>query len=1107
MLSHRDQESCLSSLTLGKAISSHSLARLKTLALDRILTLKVRVVRRVFSQNLVDERGVPPGPLERYRKFPISFISYDSKFLKVEIMNIYYVITNERDRIGNFRYRSSGPGGTPRSSTKFCEKTRRTTLTLMINGEKERDKSYSENPVPDKERGKQTPNEFLKQLIGRPVVVKLSSGVDYRGIFANLDGYMNVILEQTEEYMNGELKNKGVRDCRGPRLGYMFVCRVPALSWLHPKNEASITRCSQPCVGIRKHRCEEDETMIAEIRKATTVSTHIHICDCRPAMNAKANMAKGCGYETPRNYENIEFSFGNYIHAMRDSNNKLRALVTQPEIDETKWFSNLAATQWLSYVQSVLNEAVRVASTIENKRSSVVIHCSDGWDRTSQISSLSMILLDPYYRTLQGFEVLIEKEWLSFGHMFRTRTCHGSKTMTGKIARPRFWGFQIVNIFISDNYSPIFLQFIDCVWQIGQLYPHSFEFNNNLLLTIAQHLHSCLFGTFLFDCDKQRKEMEVKTKTVSLWSYINTCKTRFLNPLYKEKKECILPVISMRTIRLWKQYWMAYHPYHNIYVNLRKVHFLTLGPPPLALIQSLFPFLKLNPCSARCEEDETMIAEIRKATTVSTHIHICDCRPAMNAKANMAKGCGYETPRNYENIEFSFGNIENIHAMRDSNNKLRALVTQPEIDETKWFSNLAATQWLSYVQSVLNEAVRVASTIENKRSSVVIHCSDGWDRTSQISSLSMILLDPYYRTLQGFEVLIEKEWLSFGHMFRTRTCHGSKTMTGNVRPQFWGFQIVNIFISDNYSPIFLQFIDCVWQIGQLYPHSFEFNNNLLLTIAQHLHSCLFGTFLFDCDKQRKEMEVKTKTVSLWSYINTCKTRFLNPLYKEKKECILPVISMRTIRLWKQYWMAYHPYHKFEDPTFDRTMELVGLREKIVGESEEARLKNQAANKNNVEKFSISKNKAFPFETGVLVMIEAEVPYISPFRRRQTPFCCSQICQGKISKRSLANSSLWCRRPKQSADRLGSTQIRSVKHGVIICLALFDPPSPRPGLNKTSHRLSVSVGSAAPGSDSVSVTAWCCRPHLRTKWGMAPPYRAVMGQCSDLSSRARIGSML
>ena len=28
---------------------------------------------------------------------------------------------------------------------------------------------------------RQTPNEFLKQIIGRPVVVKLNNGVDYRG--------------------------------------------------------------------------------------------------------------------------------------------------------------------------------------------------------------------------------------------------------------------------------------------------------------------------------------------------------------------------------------------------------------------------------------------------------------------------------------------------------------------------------------------------------------------------------------------------------------------------------------------------------------------------------------------------------------------------------------------------------------------------------------------------------------------------------------------------------------------------------------------------------------------------------------------------------------
>ncbi|XP_055897843.1 U6 snRNA-associated Sm-like protein LSm6 isoform X1 [Biomphalaria glabrata] len=55
---------------------------------------------------------------------------------------------------------------------------------------------------------RQTPSEFLNQIRGRPVVVKLNSGVDYRGVLSCLDGYMNIALEQTEEYVNGQLKNK-----------------------------------------------------------------------------------------------------------------------------------------------------------------------------------------------------------------------------------------------------------------------------------------------------------------------------------------------------------------------------------------------------------------------------------------------------------------------------------------------------------------------------------------------------------------------------------------------------------------------------------------------------------------------------------------------------------------------------------------------------------------------------------------------------------------------------------------------------------------------------------------------------------------------------------
>mmetsp|Transcript_24816 Transcript_24816/g.36600 ORF Transcript_24816/g.36600 Transcript_24816/m.36600 type:complete len:89 (-) Transcript_24816:129-395(-) len=53
---------------------------------------------------------------------------------------------------------------------------------------------------------KRSPNDFLKQVLGRPVVVKLNSGVEYRGILACLDGFMNIAMEQTEEYEDGHLK-------------------------------------------------------------------------------------------------------------------------------------------------------------------------------------------------------------------------------------------------------------------------------------------------------------------------------------------------------------------------------------------------------------------------------------------------------------------------------------------------------------------------------------------------------------------------------------------------------------------------------------------------------------------------------------------------------------------------------------------------------------------------------------------------------------------------------------------------------------------------------------------------------------------------------------
>ncbi|ANQ09486.1 Small nuclear ribonucleoprotein [Plasmodium coatneyi] len=49
-----------------------------------------------------------------------------------------------------------------------------------------------------------SPKDFVESLKGRVVIVRLNNGSDFKGILACLDERMNVALEQTEEFFEGE---------------------------------------------------------------------------------------------------------------------------------------------------------------------------------------------------------------------------------------------------------------------------------------------------------------------------------------------------------------------------------------------------------------------------------------------------------------------------------------------------------------------------------------------------------------------------------------------------------------------------------------------------------------------------------------------------------------------------------------------------------------------------------------------------------------------------------------------------------------------------------------------------------------------------------------
>lgn len=327
------------------------------------------------------------------------------------------------------------------------------------------------------------------------------------------------------------------------------------------------------------------------------------------------------------------------------------------------------------------------------------------------------------------------------------------------------------------------------------------------------------------------------------------------------------------------------------------------------------------------------------------HNLIVDARPTVNALAMQAVGLGSENMDNYPFATKAYLGIDNIHVMRESLNKVIDALKESDLTPlAPQREQLNKSGWLKHIAGILDGAGLIARQVGLQHSHVLIHCSDGWDRTSQLSALSQLCLDPYYRTMEGFMVLVEKDWLSFGHMFRHRSGFLSSEKwfaidhdrigSDNNRSTFGnnsgpGHALENALLSakgffnkDNNSrdsvvdsdgelqpyeagipnvrkvsatakgttndkeitkvketsPVFHQFLDATYQLLQQHPTRFEFNERFLRRLLYHLYSCQYGTFLYNCEKDRVEAGIKDKTRSVWDYFLSRKDQFLNEIY-------------------------------------------------------------------------------------------------------------------------------------------------------------------------------------------------------------------------------------
>ena len=321
---------------------------------------------------------------------------------------------------------------------------------------------------------------------------------------------------------------------------YRTKNRFPALTYYYSNNSKCIYRSSQNMIGIFGNKNNKDVELLTKISQ-----NFLDIYDCRPQTNAFANKINNGGYENPEHYPNIKvnviFCDMQNIHCVRGYyKNLCETLYLE---DSKNLFSNIEKSQWYNSIVILIESSFKIYNSIINGHN-VLVHCSDGWDRTTQLCSMSQILLEKRYRTIDGFINLIEKDWLSFGHQFKYRNNY-------------------TNIENSKEFCPIFIQFLDSLYQIMKQNYCEFEYNFDFLVFLAKECLNGRYGTFLFNNDYERHIYYAHKYTVSVWDYVKENEMQFINPIYNNNNEdnnnkSIELTFNPKKICFWRDYFLRY---------------------------------------------------------------------------------------------------------------------------------------------------------------------------------------------------------------------------------------------------------------------------------------------------------------------------------------------------------------------------------------------------------------------------------------------------------------------------------------------------------------------------------------------------------------------
>ncbi|XP_027792000.1 myotubularin-related protein 12 isoform X4 [Marmota flaviventris] len=197
-----------------------------------------------------------------------------------------------------------------------------------------------------------------------------------------------------------------------------------------------------------------------------------------------------------------------------------------------------------------------------------------------------------------------------------------------------------------------------------------------------------------------------------------------------------------------------------------------------------------------------------------------------------------------EDLSSNFISLQEIQTAYSKFKQLFLIDNSTEFWDTdiKWFSLLENSSWLDIIRRCLKKAIEIIECLEAQNMNVLLLEENASDHCCLLSSLVQVMMDPHCRTKIGFQSLIQKEWVMGGHCFLDRCNHLRQSDKEEV-------------------PVFLLFLDCVWQLVHQHSPAFEFTETYLTVLSDSLYIPIFSTFFFNSPHQ-KDTNMHQRQLSL-----------------------------------------------------------------------------------------------------------------------------------------------------------------------------------------------------------------------------------------------------